>query len=216
MKSNTRIGPHNLDVLCVIFGCLLGDVHAEYRSGRTRICFAQESSNAGYLYWLHSFFARRGYCNPEKPKLQERLGANGKVRFVLRFKTWSFQSFNWIHKAFYQDCVKRVPNTFFLNLFFNQQALAVWIMGDGTKSGSGLSIATNSFKHEDLLRTQLFLKKKYDFTVGVNKCGYDNQYVLYFHAKTMPKLASLVKPYFVESMTYKLGKYGSSIFEDLP
>lgn len=210
IKSYQRIGPHNIDVLSVIFGCLLGDAYAEYRCGSTRICFQQESSNASYLYGLHSFFAKRGYCSPQKPKLQTRVGNRGKIRYVLRFKTWSFKSFNWIYEAFYQNHEKIVPSSFFLNLYLNGRALSHWIMDDGTKSGSGLTIATNSFNYKHLLQLQTFLKEKYDIVVSINKCGADNQYVLYFHAKTIPKLANLVSPFIVENMKYKLGKYGSS------
>lgn len=83
-----------------------------------------------------------------------------------------------------------------------------------TRSGSGFSIATNSFKHKDVLRLQFFLKEKYNLTTGVNKCGVKNQYVLYFHANTMPKLARLVKYHFVESIKYKLGKYCSSAVQE--
>lgn len=208
-KSEIIIDPHNLDVICVISGCLLGDAHAEFRSGTIRICFQQENKNTSYLYMLHNFFAKRRYCNPEKPKLQRRLGKNGKVRFMLRFKTWSFKSFNWIHEAFYQNKIKQIPNTSFLNSFLNEQSLAVWIIDDGTKSGNGLSIATNSFKYEHLLQMTLFLKEKYNLKVSVSKCGVDNAYVLYFSTKSMSNLANLVKPYFNENIKYKLEKYGS-------
>lgn len=205
-KSFQRIGPHHINVLSIIFGCLLGDAYAEHRQGSTRICFQQENSNASYLYWLHNFFAKQGYCNPEKPKLQRRIGKNGKTRFVLRFKTWSFQSFNWIHEAFYEKGVKQVPIQY-LDLFLNEKALAVWIMDDGTRSGHGLAIATNGFQYDDLLKIQLFLQEKLNLKVGVNKCGKENQFILYFHVKTMPKLVNLVKPYFIENIKHKLGKW---------
>jgi ubiquinol-cytochrome c reductase cytochrome b subunit len=104
-KSFQRVGPHSFPVLSVIFGSLLGDAHAEFRHGSTRLCFQQESTHASYLYWLHGFFAQHGYCDPKKPKLQRRAGPQGKTRFVLRFKTWSFQSFNWIHETFYLNGV---------------------------------------------------------------------------------------------------------------
>jgi len=47
-----RIGPHNIDILSIIFGSLLGDAYAEYRKqGKgTRISFMQEASHLTYLY----------------------------------------------------------------------------------------------------------------------------------------------------------------------
>lgn len=207
-KSFQRVGPHNINVLSLLFGSLLGDAHAEFRGGSTRVCFQQENSNASYLYWLHGFLARHGYCSDQKPKLSYRIGKGGKKRFVLRFKTWSFQSLNWLHHTFYPDGVKQVPLPL-LEQYLNGLALAVWIMDDGTRSGSGLSVSTNCFTHEDLLKIQLFLKEKWAFKASLHKCGAKNQWVLYFHAKTMPKLASLVKPYLVKNMQHKLGKWRS-------
>lgn len=148
-KSNKRVGPHNIDVLSMIFGVMLGDAHAEFRAGSTRICFQQESDKAEYLYWLHDFFSKRGYCNPEKPKLQSRKGVNGKIRYTLRFKTWSFQSFNWIREAFYENKIKRIPNKTLLEMFFNESSLAVWIMDDGTRNNYGLTLSTHSFTMKD-------------------------------------------------------------------
>jgi hypothetical protein len=101
IKSHERIGPHNYDILCLIFKSLMGDAYAEKRSGSTRICFQQESTNAECFIWLHSYLAKHNYCNPKKPEWQRRLGNQGTIRFVCRLKTWSFKSFNWIHEEFY-------------------------------------------------------------------------------------------------------------------
>jgi ubiquinol-cytochrome c reductase cytochrome b subunit len=52
IRALKRIGPHNLKILSIIFGSLLGDSHAEYRKqGKgTRISFMQEASHLTYLY----------------------------------------------------------------------------------------------------------------------------------------------------------------------
>ena len=205
-KSFQRVGPHSINVLSFLFGNLLGDAYAEFRAGSTRICFQQENSNASYLYWLHNFLARHGYCSEKKPKLFRRIGKHGKKRFVLRFKTWSFQSLNWLHQAFYPNGVKQIP-TPLLEDYLNGFALAIWIMDDGSRSGNGLTLATNCFKYEDLLKVQLFLQKKYDFKVSIHKSGLKDKWILYFHVKTIPKLSYLVKPYFIENIQYKLGKW---------
>lgn len=209
LKSVQCIGPHNKDVLCVMFGSLLGDAYAEKRSNSTRICFQQESNNVGYLFWVHKFFAERGYCNPNKPKLSRRIGKNGKIRFILRFKTWSFKSLNWIYDIFYKNNVKKVPSLDLLKIYLTPQAMAVWIMEDATSSGKGLTFATNCFPLEDLLLLQTFFKEKYNWKVEIHKCGYENPYVIYVHAQSINKLAKTVKPFMVESMYYKLGSYGS-------
>ena len=80
-KSIKRYGPHNIDIISIIFGTLLGDSHAERRSyntinkGRgTRISFQQENSNMEYLIWLWKYLSERGYTTPIKPKVKTRIG----------------------------------------------------------------------------------------------------------------------------------------------
>lgn len=89
IKSNLRIGPHNLDILSIIFGSLLGDGHTEFREkgNGTRICFYQDGSHVNYLIWLHNLITNLGYCNPFLPKLKTRLSSKGKVIKIIRFKT---------------------------------------------------------------------------------------------------------------------------------
>ena len=87
LKGIYRIGPHNIDVISVIFGSLLGDAHGEKRASGTRICFFQEAKNISYLLYLHNFFSTKGYCNPEIPEITTRLGFKGKIRQYIRFST---------------------------------------------------------------------------------------------------------------------------------
>jgi hypothetical protein len=89
LKGIYRIGPHNIDVLSIIFGSLLGDAHAEKRLlGRgTRITFFQEGSHEKYTLYLHKIFSDLGYCNLKVPKITTRLGNKGKIRYIIRFST---------------------------------------------------------------------------------------------------------------------------------
>ena len=108
-KSNLRIGPHNYDILCILMGSLLGDAYAEKHGNGTRICFQQEHTNSQYLMWFHSYLSKFGYCSETKPKVTTRLGKGGKLRYISRFKTYTYTSFNWIHTAFYFQNKKIVP-----------------------------------------------------------------------------------------------------------
>jgi ubiquinol-cytochrome c reductase cytochrome b subunit len=89
LKGIYRIGPHNKDVISIIFGSLLGDAYAEKRFFKlgTRFSFSQEASHVKYLMFLHKFFSELGYCNPKLPVITTRLGNKGKVRKVARFIT---------------------------------------------------------------------------------------------------------------------------------
>ena len=112
LRSESRIGPHNKNIISIIFGSLLGDGYAEFRSkGKgTRISFYQEGSHLSYLLSLHKYFADLGYCNPIEPKIQTRLGKKGVIRKIIRFHTWTYSSFNWIQELWYQNGTKEVPS----------------------------------------------------------------------------------------------------------
>jgi hypothetical protein len=103
LTSDQRIGPHNLDIISIIIGSILGDSHLEKRKRGigTRIIFEQSNKNVEYLMWFHSYFSIRGYCKSQKPKLNKRIRKNGKVSFNYRINTYTFSSFNWIHEMFY-------------------------------------------------------------------------------------------------------------------
>ena len=111
LKGILRIGPHNKDLLSIIVGSLLGDAHAEKRAGGlgTRIIFYQEAVHVEYLYYLHKLFSNLGYCNPKIPVVTSRLGFKGKLRKIVRFRTWTYTSFNWIQELWYQNNIKQVP-----------------------------------------------------------------------------------------------------------
>lgn len=60
IRGINRIGPHNIDVISVIVGSLLGDARANKRSGEgVRIHFKQSSRHKEYVLWLYSFFFSR-------------------------------------------------------------------------------------------------------------------------------------------------------------
>ena len=201
---NNTIGPLNYDLLCIIYGSLLGDAHAEKRKrGKgTRILFYQENVHQEYLLYLHYLIARTGYCNTNIPKIQTRLGINGKIRKVIRFSTWTYDQFNYIYKEWYIDNKKVVPKS--ILIYLTPLALAIWIMDDGGKVGQGLKLATNSFKYEDILYLTNILNFKYKLRCSIQKTGIDNQYNIYIFKESIPILRNIVKPYLVPSMYYKI------------
>lgn len=204
-RAIKRIGPHNEDIISVIMGSILGDSYAEKHGEGTRFTFQQEESNMEYLVWFHKFFVERGYCSDIKPKVSTRLSKNGKVRYLYRFRTFTYTSFNPIYSLFYVNKVKVVPKN--IEKYLTPLALAVWIMDDGGKVSSGLKIATNSFTFQEVEFLCKVLNNKYGFNCRPNSAGVSNQYIIYFPKNSMNTLSKLVKPYMVNSMYYKLNGY---------
>ena len=109
IRSEYRIGPHNKKILEIIYGSLLGNSYIEKHGNGSRISFSQESNHEKYLLWLHNKVAEQGYCNPSTPKIQSRMGPKGKIRYILRFHSFTYQSFNEIHNLWYNNNKKRIP-----------------------------------------------------------------------------------------------------------
>jgi ubiquinol-cytochrome c reductase cytochrome b subunit len=190
LRSIKRIGAHNKDI--IIFGSLLGDGYAEKHGLGTRISFYQENTHQDYLLWLNNLIATKGYCNPLLPQLTKRLGQHGKLRNVIRFKTYI--SFN--------NNKKILPPIYLLDLYLTPLALAIWIMDDGSIFSSGMKLATNNFTKEELLSS--FLNNKYLLSTRIHSAGKINQYSIYIPKKDLNKIHDLILPYIHPSMKYKL------------
>lgn len=194
-------------IIEIIYGSLLGDAHAEKRSqGKgTRISFYQEKSHDDYLLYLHSLIANLGFCNTNIPKIYTRLGKKGKIRKVIRFSTWTYTQFNYIHDAWYSNNIKILPYN--LSNYLTPLALSIWIMDDGCKINNSLKLCTNNFTLDENEYLIYILKNKYNINATIHKTGVKNQYNIYISIDSMPILVKLVKPYIIPSMKYKFGKY---------
>jgi ubiquinol-cytochrome c reductase cytochrome b subunit len=82
-----RIGPHNKEIISIIFGSLLGDGHAEKRlmGVGTRVCFFQEAVHLEYMLYLHKLLSDLGYCNAKTPNITSSLCSKGKLSKIVRF-----------------------------------------------------------------------------------------------------------------------------------
>ncbi len=206
VRAIKRIGPHNKDILSVLIGSLLGDASAEKHGEGTRFCFQQEHSNRGYLLWFHSFVSDLGYCNPNTPHILTRLGANGKIRQLSRFKTFTYTSFNWILDFFYisveSQRIKIVPAI--IEDYLTPLALAVWIMDDGGAVSYGVKLATNSFTLQEVELLCNIINHKYRIAARPVSAGVPNQHLIYIPASSLLTLANIVGPHLHPSMYYKL------------
>ena len=211
ITSYQRIGPHNIDIISIIIGSVLGDTHLEKRTNSlgTRMIFEQSNKNVEYLMWFHNYLSIRGYCNPQKPKLFKRIKKDNKVYFHYRINSYTFSSLNWLYDMFYvkninsNKFVKVVP----LNIeeYLTPLALAIWFMDDGSKLGSGVRIATNNFTLEEVQFLCNVLYKKYNITATTHVGSKDKGYVLYIHKKSVSLFTSIIISYMLPSMYYKLG-----------
>lgn len=202
------VGPHNIDVLYLIIGSILGDTHLEKRNKGVRIIFEQSNKNKEYLMWFHNYLALRGYCNNDIPKLHKRIKKDGKIFFHYRINSYTFNSFIWLHDMFYkwdninQKYIKIIP--FNIEEYLSPMVLAIWFMDDGSKGGSSLKIATNNFTYEEIQFLCNILLKLYNIKASVQKAGINKGYILYIQKNSMENFINIIKPYMHKSMYYKL------------
>ena len=198
-----RIGPHNKDVLSIIYGSLLGDAHAEKRlSGLgTRISFFQEGSHKTYMLYLHKLMSELGYCNEKLPIIKKKLD-KGKVRKVMRFNTWTYTSFNEIHEKWYVNGRKRVPSD--IDKYLTPLALSIWINDDGAKVSKGIKLCTNSFTYSECMNLVDVLYKNFNLKASVQSTGAKDQYIVYIWKESKKDLYKIVSPYIIPEMKYKI------------
>jgi hypothetical protein len=136
--------------------------------------------------------------------LLKQIGREDKIYFSLKFQTFSFRSFNFFKDMFYDKLsgCKIVP--FLIEDLLTPLALAVWFMDDGSAHNSGgCVISTNSFNLDDCQKLQLALRNKWGLLTSLhvqNKV----QYRLYLGVGEIHKFKTLIEPFLVPSMRYKL------------
>ena len=108
--SINRIGPHNKLIFEILTGSLLGDGWGEKRNNSIRFHIHGSNNNIEYLMWLYKSINNLGYCSNIKPKLITHIGKENKKYYSIKFRTWSFISFNFIYDEFYLNNIKHIPS----------------------------------------------------------------------------------------------------------
>jgi hypothetical protein len=210
IRAKNRIGPHDQDVIYVIIGSLLGHGYCNKKTIEgCRIYFRQSSIHKDYLIWLYEFFYTKGYCSNLKPRLYRRR-LNYMVHTGYEFNTYTFRSFNWIHKLFYHKGKKVISRN--IENYITPLSLAIWIMDDGGWTKYGVRLSTNAFSYDEIIILTDILRRKFRLEVTIqklskpkvqNKC--EEKYSIYIKSISIPILIKTVRPYIHPSMLYKIG-----------
>lgn len=143
---------------------------------------------------------------------------NDTITHGLNFFTRSLPCIKKLHLLFYSKLSpelnvgqsqgmgykKIVPEDIF-NLL-DPIALAHWVCGDGSVIDSGLLLCTDSYSIVDVVRLINVLIIRYDIECTLRKRSKNpiTGYRIYIRARSMVKLITIIKPYMVDSMLYKL------------
>jgi len=187
-------GPHSHEILCILYGSLLGDgCYGERRSnGNTRFILRPESSNVAYLMWYHRLLADAGYVSPKRPKLLSRVGSKHHVRFYYFLRTWDFSSLNWLYDEFYPKgvfCNKVVPKS--LEDFFSPMTVAIWVhQNAGVIDGKVKINLSRLFTWDEIHFLVNLLQFKYGLEVTPRDAY--RRFELHIHKASHPQLIALI------------------------
>lgn len=204
VKAKSRIGPHNSDIISVLIGSLLGDCYVSNRSTEgTRFCYRQSEINKDYLFWLYNFWFSRGYCSNLQPRKYTRTIKNRNHKYYgYEFNTFTFRSFNWIHKLFYKKGKKYINKE--IEKYLTPLSLAIWIMDDGGWAKPGVRLSTNSFRLEEVSFLVKVLENKFNLDCRIQSLKNKDQHCIYIQGSSIVTLTNIILPYLHPSMYHKL------------
>ena len=180
----------------ILLGVLLSDGWL-YKNQTGKTLLALKQTNFEYLWLVYSKLSH--YCRA-LPSIT-KTNINGKNFRCFMFATRVYPCYTEWYNMFYKEGKKVVPLDLYNMLTY--EALAHWIMGDGTKSNKGLTLQTQSFTVQECVFIISILIHKFNLKCSIHMQR--NQPTIYISSKSMEKLRPLITPYMCNSMMYKLG-----------
>lgn len=158
--------------------------------------------NIEYLKWQHKFYSKIGYCSTQPIKYIIQIGKEGKRYYSCKFNLYTFISLKWIYDLFYENHKKRVPET--IDKWQTAQAQTIWFMDDGGYHQGGVLFSTYCFPQDQVEILKKAIYKNFDLksTIYRRPAGY----VQIIKKDQMLKFISIVEPYIIPSMLYKIKK----------
>ena len=186
--------PNNLN--SIITGILLSDGHLfKNKAGNTLFSFKQTIKRFDFFWIVFLKFSHfcQGY------PILDRTRINGKYYCLIVFATRVFPCFTKWYNLFYVNNKKIVPLELYNMLDY--EALAYWIMCDGTRSGSGIVLQTQSFTVKECVFIISILIHKFNLTCNIYM--QNNKPTIYINSKSIKQIKHKLLPYFPISMKYK-------------
>jgi len=182
----------------MILGSLLGDLSISYKNKQNaRLvlvhCFKQKELFMKKVEILGEFMGSYKEC---ESAIDSRTNKSYKG---FRGNSKSHSVFTSFYNLLYINGIKTVTKEY-LNKITHPIALAYWFMDDGSVSGT---IATNCFTLQEVTLLQEWLQEKWDIYTTIHNIA-KSQYVLYIPVKSRFQFETIIFPYIIPSMYYKL------------
>lgn len=198
LHSFVELGPHDKIIYDIIVGSLLGKTFLEKRLKSIRIFFYHDSLNLEYLYFLYKEMYKRDYLSDIKPFLVKYIN---NIQYF-NYKSFSFVTFDYIYKLFYNhNKKKQIPINF--DTILSPRIFAIWLMTNGFdfyrsyRTSNYIIISSSPFSPIDTNYLKNSLKIK--FNLNIKKIRTD----IYFFKCEYKKLYNIIKPFIIPYINNK-------------
>lgn len=195
----------DLELRQFLLGSFLGDgciQMSSLKSKNARLQITHGEKQTDYNLWKLHFLQSKGIITVMRnytgkdPRLKKEIYTNNILR------TESNPIFN---EYCDQYTPKKTINYEFLK-DLGAFGLAVWFMDDGFVTKNSFQISSCSFSNEEITILQKILKK--NFNINTNKNGVNEIYIV---AESREKFLSIITPYIIPSLKYKLIPYAKRV-----
>lgn len=185
-----------------LFGCILGDA---YINPYGTITIEHSVKQQEYLFWKYEKFqAFRILSSTSKPTVVSRIHPKTKKESQsLRFNTKRL--FQAERDIFYPKGRKILPECF--EECCQLESLAIWYMDDGGRGGNtpfGMVLDISAYSLEEILRISFFFQKSWGIYTSIHNHGKKGAKKLYIKRESAELFCSLIRPFIIKSMVYKL------------
>lgn len=196
--------PYSSYIFSEIIGHLLGDgsLTMTWSSINPFFVFTQ-----GFIRFIYtwSVFNRISFLCKAMPRLG-RSNRKGNIYYNIQVITRSYPFLKELYDVFYINDGNRIIKVIPIDMFYwlNPIVMAYWAMDDGgrTSSGSGFYLHTKGFDFKSVYYLVGILNYKFGIFSTVQ--NHENRPVIYITSKSKNLFVEMIRPYFHESLLYKL------------
>lgn len=187
----------------IVIGMVLGDSFLQATGKRNaRLRLEHSLKQKDYIFWKYNELKN---MMQSVPKLLRRFNPIWKKTYsYYRCQSLSSPEFGRLREQFYRDGRKMIPENI-VSIFRSPWSLAVWYMDDGYLYHRDKSVYIYLYPYSDEEIMRLLAVLEVNFGLKPNILIKKSKYpCLYFNVAKTQKLISLIRPYIVPSMEYKL------------
>ena len=186
----------------IIIGTILGDGHLARMKTTARLEVVHSERQKDYVLWKYHELYQFVGAQPHHLTITD-------PRFKKQFHQWRFKTrghsyFTALHGQFYTEHGRKIVPQYISHVLTSPLSVAVWFMDDGGRRNDcyGMFLNTLSFSKQEHMLLQQCLQQ--NFSLETRLHWIQDGYRLYIPSTMAQRFATLVYPYLIPSMRYKL------------